>query len=317
VKKKWIYRSIGLLILAVIICKMDTRKYVDLLAGINYFYFLYASLLVLSIYFIKAYRWKLLISSQKIDYSYKNTFLAFTSSNFIAFITPGRLGEFAKVLYLKNDTGVPLSKSLPSVITDRLFDVYCLLFFGIFGIFYFNIGINIWFIIALTIILITPFFVFSQKLYDIFFTLLSKLPLISGYISKKAGGIENMKKEFQLLININLLYAFIISMISYLVLFYAADLLAQSVNLSLRFTDVILVNAVANVLSFLPISVSGLGTREAVFIYFLSKFGYSIEQALIYSTLFFFCFFIIGGLYGYACYMIKPVSIKNLKKEIS
>ena len=74
--------------------------------------------------------------------------------------------------------------------------------------------------------------------------------------------------------------------------------------------------SVANILSFLPITISGLGTREAVFIYFFNNIQYSAEQAFVYSTLFFFCFYIIGGLYAYTCFMIKPVSLKRIKKEI-
>jgi hypothetical protein len=44
--------------------------------------------------------------------------------------------------------------------------------------------------------------------------------------------------------------------------------------------------------------------------------GYSPEQALVFSTLFFICFYFVGGMYGYICFMIKPVSLGFLKKQL-
>lgn len=314
--KSWIYRSIGIIILVVIIWKTDLRKYAELIRDTEVLGFMYGCLLVLLAYVLKSLRWMILLKGQKIDYPYKKAFLAFTASNFIAFITPGRLGEFAKVLYLRDDVGAPLSKSLPSVITDRLFDVYCLLFFGMAGLFYFNLGNNVWLYVLLGASLLLPFFVFNKRLYELFFKILASVPFVSKFIAKKAGSINAMKEEFQSLINYKLLIALTISIFSYLVLYLSAFILAKAIHLDLTYFNVVLLVSVANILSFLPITFSGIGTREAAFIFFLNKLSYSMEQALIFSTLFFVCFYIIGGLYGYICYMVKPISIKKLKSEV-
>jgi len=117
-------------------------------------------------------------------------------------------------------------------------------------------------------------------------------------------------------LNINLFYSIFITLIAYILLYVAARLLSSSMLLDIKLINIILMVSVANILSFIPITISGLGTREAVFIYFFHELSYTTEQALLFSTLFFVCFYIIGGLYGYICFMIKPVSIKNIKKEI-
>ena len=55
------------------------------------------------------------------------------SSLYIGFVTPGRLGEFIKAVYLKSDKGISLSKGMSSVLIDRLCDLYLLIFLGLLG----------------------------------------------------------------------------------------------------------------------------------------------------------------------------------------
>lgn len=315
--KKWLIRLIGIAILGYILFRVDFRSYYELLKKLEPLRILFACLLILVIYLLKSFRWYLLLKGQGIVYSYLNSFLAFTGSNFIAFITPGRLGEFAKIFYLRQDVNTPVSRSLPSVITDRLFDVYVLLFFGVFGIIKIGLGNNILIILFVVIAVFAPLLLFNRKIFDLWTGILIRLPFISRAISKKQVGLENLKQEFQKLININLLYALFLSLISYLLLYYVSAILATAMHVALPFTTIVLMVSVANMLSFLPITVSGLGTREAVFIFFFHRLGYTTEQALLFSTLFFAGFYIAGGIIAYICFMIKPVSIKKLKSEIN
>ena len=315
-RKKWIFRLIGIAILVYLVITMDIHQYLSHFRNLSYIELVLAVLLVLLIYFLKSFRWKLLLQSQNINYPYRDTFLSFTSSNFIAFITPGRLGEFAKIIYLKNDLGISVSKSVSSVITDRLFDVYILLFFGLYGILITGIGSRLLVVGFVTVCLFIPFLLFNKNLLDKWVALISRLPFISRIISSRGEGVRQFKEGFLQLVSIRLIPSGIISIASYLLLYIAAWFIAGSLDMQLNLLNIILVVSVANILSFLPISVSGLGTREAVFVFFLSRIGYTSEQALVFSTLFFFCFYIVGGMYGYICFMIKPISLSLLRKQI-
>ena len=314
--KKWLVRLIGIVLLAYILTRVDFRSYIALFKKIEPVWLLWALVLILIIYFLKSFRWQLLLRGQGVKYSWMNAFLAFTGSNFIAFITPGRLGEFAKVFYLRQDIKVPFSRSIPSVITDRLFDVYVLLFFGVFGMIRIGLGNNIVIALVVLVAVLTPLLLFNKKIFDLWTGILIRLPFISRLITGKQITMQNLKEEFQKLLNINLIYALLLSVISYLILYYIAMLLAASMRINISFTDVVLMISIANILSFLPITVSGLGTREAVFIYFFHRLAYTTEQALLFSTLFFAAFYIAGGIIAYICFMVKPVSIRKLKAEI-
>ncbi|NIV40223.1 MAG: UPF0104 family protein, partial [Anaerolineae bacterium] len=74
-----------------------------------------------------------LLQMQGIAYAYNDSFLVFMAGVFLGLVTPGRLGEMSKALYLKQDVDVPLSEGLASVLVDRLFDLYAILILGAAG----------------------------------------------------------------------------------------------------------------------------------------------------------------------------------------
>ena len=57
----------------------------------------------------------------EIKYSLKDSFLMYCSGLYLGVVTPGRMGEIAKALYLKKD-GYSMGKSLVGAVLDRLAD---------------------------------------------------------------------------------------------------------------------------------------------------------------------------------------------------
>ncbi|OPZ67980.1 MAG: hypothetical protein BWY83_02449 [bacterium ADurb.Bin478] len=69
--------------------------------------------------------------------------------------------------------------------------------------------------------------------------------------------------------------------------------------------EVALFQPVVNVVSLLPISISGFGTREAVLIYFFAPFGVAAEQMMVVGLLMGLIFFILNGLIGSVLIALK------------
>ena len=67
--------------------------------------------------------------------------------------------------------------------------------------------------------------------------------------------------------------------------------------------------AISNLISFLPVSVSGIGTRDAALIYLFSLVNIQPEIAVTYSFLVFVNFFIAGGIIGAISWWFKPLKI--------
>jgi len=58
----------------------------------------------------------------------------------------------------------------------------------------------------------------------------------------------------------------------------------------------------------LPISISGIGTRDAVIIAYLGSLGITAEGAFGFSLLITLMFYTSGGLMGLAAWWLKPLS---------
>ncbi|MBQ0741448.1 flippase-like domain-containing protein, partial [Aquimarina celericrescens] len=61
---------------------------------------------------------------------------------FLANITPGKLGDFGRLFYIKDQ--IPNPKiGWSSLIMDRVFDLICLLFFSVIALFYYQLNFDI------------------------------------------------------------------------------------------------------------------------------------------------------------------------------
>ena len=87
----------------------------------------------------------------------------------------------------------------------------------------------------------------------------------------------------------------------------------MALELPITYMEIIPVMALTNIFTFLPISISGLGTREAALAFLLLPRGISLELILAYSMGVLLVFFVAGGLMGAVAWFLKPVAIKFSK----
>ena len=132
-------RLIGLAILVFILLKIDLKATLAALADLHWSYLLLAVAANLPLFGLKAWRWQEMLKMQGISYPWRDAFLAFVAGLFLGLVTPGRVGEMSKALYLKQDQGVPVSVGLANVLMDRLFDLYTIMVLGTAGLIWFRL----------------------------------------------------------------------------------------------------------------------------------------------------------------------------------
>jgi uncharacterized protein (TIRG00374 family) len=123
--------------------------------------------------------------------------------------------------------------------------------------------------------------------------------------------IEGMNQ----IINPVLLYGILLTVFSYSFFFFQCFLIAKSIGLQISYFDLALIMSIVNIITFIPISISGLGTREASMIFLFKLIGLPTEAAISFSLLIFFAFFICGGLMGFIAWWLNPIKIDFSKKE--
>ena len=279
---------------------------------INSGYFLGAVLLNFPQLFLKSYRWRMLLKQQGIIYNSIEIFLVYLSSLYFGFLTPGRAGEFIKVLYLKSDHNVSIPKGFSSVLVDRLFDLYLLLIFGSLGIWYFDFigNLNYLPILILFILLLAPIVLVNMPIKNFIINTLFKIFISKKLKSKVRKGSKIFFDNFYTLINLKLLLGGVFTILSYAFFFLQCYFIAIAVKLPANFIFIVFSMGIANLISFIPISVSGLGTRDATLIFLFSTIGIDAESAILYSSLVFLTFFGFGGLIGFLSFNIKPLEFK-------
>jgi hypothetical protein len=246
----------------------------------------------------------------------KDSLIVYWASVYTGIISPGRLGEFIKAFYLKSDKGVSLSKGMSSVLVDRLFDMYLLIILGLLGIWQFDIlgKLSSTSLLLLFILILSPLVILNKQLMGKVISLIYK-----SVINKKVQLRDKIEERFEdfynginQLINLKLIYSALLTCLSYSIFFIQCYLIAIAMGISINFITITLFMAISNLISFIPVSISGIGTRDATLIYLFSLVNLKAELAVSYAFLVFITFFVCGGFMGAVAWWVKP--IKDINK---
>lgn len=308
--KKYL-RLVGIIILCVILSRIDLTKIISCLTKVNISLLIFVVLLNVTQIFLKSYRWNRLLQKQSIQYNLKDSFLVYLSSIYAGFITPGRLGEFVKAVYLKSDKGISLSRGMSSVLLDRLFDLYLLIILGSIGIWQFALlgKISDISLVMSIVVILSPLLMLNRQLMEKLLKSLYNIVIIKKAKGKIDEKFEDFYNGLNELIGPELLFSGLLTCLSYLIFFTQCYLIVIAMGISVNFISITLFMAISNLISFVPISISGLGTRDAALIYFFSLIGLKSELAVSYAFLIFITFFVCGGLMGAVAWWIKPPSL--------
>ena len=119
--------NIAIGIIIGIICLILWIKFINLKEVLGYLtklkltYIFIASFLYLTSYFIRSIRWRHILAPI-CNLKVKKAYFIWMAGFFLNYIIPIRAGEFAKSYFIKRTEGKPISKTLPSVFIDKVFD---------------------------------------------------------------------------------------------------------------------------------------------------------------------------------------------------
>jgi len=120
------------------------------------------SIFYISAYFIRSFRWKIIIRPI-VRISIISAFKIFFSGLLVNYLIPIRAGEVLKSFILKSKNNIPISKSFPSVFLDKFFDLFPIILI-ILSIPLLALKLNTFLLIVILVILLI-FLIFSGFLY--------------------------------------------------------------------------------------------------------------------------------------------------------
>jgi len=305
---------IGIFILAFILSRIDLYQVWGIISNANMFYLSLAVLMLLPLLAIKTLKWKLLIKSFDVNYPLGNLMKSWTIGFSISMVTPARLGDVSRAYYLKEK--LSLGKSLTTVIIDRVIDVIILFVLAITGIIAFVYYIKGFDLFAAVILFFVLFLVGVYASTKKGFMKAILKPFFRRFVSEKHKGkisltfqdfyhglgvLRKRKKQIALSVLLGLTGWFISIFQSYL--------LALSLNIDISYVFLISIMPLVNLTDILPISFSGIGTRDIMLIFFLSQIGIAAEIAVSFSTMLLLFGYLVVGVIGLFFWFRNPIKI--------
>jgi hypothetical protein len=282
---KWL-KLIGVGLWVYIVLQLDLAGIGEVLQVMNLKWFLLAFIFLAGMFLFKALRWRTVLLLQGVHYGLiKTVGISFVSS-FFGLMIPGKMGDIIKVSYVKR-SGLSVVRGLVSVLLDRVYDLLVLLLFSVFGLVYFSgmfaaavrdIGIML-----LVLALAAVFLVAQRERILSVVNKLLKFALNASSYETISQEWSSFKEEFTAISKKTVIPMSAFSVLTYLCMFCQFFALACGLGLVAPFLYLGLSLSLATLVSLLPISIGGLGTREAVFILMLGKIAISPESAVLLS----------------------------------
>lgn len=286
----WLLRLLGPALLLLLLIRSDLGTFWHILTGAAVWPVALSLLLMPPFLLIKAWRWRLLMVELKLEPPPMRDITAlYTIGIYLGAVTPGQAGDFVKAWYLR-ERGQPLAPALLSVMLDRLFDLLVMAALATLGIFALGQWLPRREMQTLLVIVMVVGLGTATVLLAVRgprqWLLTRVLPLLLP--RRLHASLLRWNEQFSSLSlhpRLALLVA-VASLISAGFTFWRLWLLFAALDVLIPLYIVVGVSALIAILQVLPISIGGVGVRDAALIGVLAPYGYSTEQALSVSVLF-------------------------------
>jgi len=265
---------VGITLLSILIYKVGFGNLIDILLSTNPLAFLVIVALAFFQILFSSFNIKLISSALNYELSYSYLFKSYTRAWSFGKFMPGGLGELSIAYFLKKK-GVPIKSSFFVAVFDKILTIISLSLISL-------IGVWVFFPTKTSIILsiLIAFFVlgiFALLLSKSIRKLLKRLILKKYYskfkgLSKKLDYMFSEKKRFLLA---NLMVTLIKSFFAAVIITFLFILLGIEINIF----HVLIINSLTVLVSMVPVTIAGLGTKEATAVFLYSLLG--IEATVV------------------------------------
>lgn len=277
-------KLIGPAVLVALLMTTDLEAVGDMLATADPLLFAAGLLGWIVNVFIKTWRWQCILGSQGIEIPYRQAATWYLAGNFLGGVSPGRLGELIKVVFIR-DMGHSMGRALFGSVLDRLFDLIVLPMVAVAGmalygaVFSQEIGV-----VALAVGLAVFGLLVLWKGRRLL-AIPVRVLMPADMRDKASLTVDDFMRDFQLLGWRD--YALFGTVTAACWILYAASLYLLAMALNLAVDPIycgvaVLVSALAGLI---PVTISGVGTRDAVLSGFFTRVGLTIADAIALSTL--------------------------------
>jgi len=277
-KLKFFLRLIGpLLFFILFYIYVDVTALKNVLLASRWTFFIISLVLIPPLIFIRSIRWQIILSKYDISYTGWQCF-KYYFVEMVAIMVVATVGTFAKAVYLKRD-GHGLLQPLLSILAEKYYDYLLPLIFGAVSVFlvWIKLGSDIGLVLFILITCLA--FIPARKacllLSPRFFP-----RRLKGLLLKKGWNINEHLLKIHDMLDFKI---FVYSIMAFGLYFISIYFLTKGLNLELSFFQVVLIMTITSLITLIPISFLGIGTRDAGLLAVFNFFGHTPEQAVALS----------------------------------
>ena len=298
----WLIKLIGVSLFIFILRDVNWEICLKETSNISIFSLLTALTMIQLGYLIKAKRWQIILQHYHTQLSILKLYQIFSIGTFLGIITPGKIGDFGRLYYIKNK--IDFKKGISSLFIDRIFDLISLGVLGLISLIYFETKFQI--------SNSTSLYYGWEKQYLILI-IFALIVLISLLFRNKITAIfkivmEGFKNFASFIKQLSLTF------LSMILIYGAFIVVSYDMNLDINYLGLFLGIILIGLLSLIPITILGLGVREVSMVYVFELYGLGFDKAIAMSLIMLFIQ-LISTIPGIIWFSKNPLNLSSLKKE--
>lgn len=302
-----LFVGIGILFLLI---KIFDVNFIQALKGIKFPIYIYLALVIPVIInpIISNNRWKIFLSELGINESFLTLVRISFVSIFLGIALPATSGSDAIRIYQIEKRNKHIKGAGgASVVIERLLGFFLLSFLGIVGaIFAFYNGISIIVLLVTLFLNISILFIFIVlknsflfKKITVFLSKIKKGKVIVDYMNSAYSSVNRFPLKKVLLSTVPLIFAFQLSTI------ICGYLLFLSFGVNIPFYYHLAFLPLIQIMSIIPVSISGFGIREGGFLYFYNFLGVNENVSFLVSLLYYAVLMLVPAFIGLFLYLFE------------
>ncbi|MBU0498087.1 MAG: flippase-like domain-containing protein [Candidatus Thermoplasmatota archaeon] len=300
-----LFPILGLALFFYILFSIGPEKIIATFLTIKLSLFIIALLFFIPRMFLYAYKWYYLCKLQLMTIGFKDDIIIFLISLFYGSVTPGGIGYYIRIYYIKAKCYANLEKCITNSLIDSASGFIAGLLLSLVGSL----------IIIQTYPGLFPTFLFATIIY---------LSVFLFFMKKERGNklVQNLIKPFtpkrfkeRIDQSLDFLYedmppirtipwVILLECILWILGAIPVWIIAQSFTIAIPILYFIFMSIIAEMAGALPISIGGLGVREGMLVFLFSSYGVTAEIAFVIALSGFLVKKLFPGLFG------LPLSLK-------
>ena len=278
---------LGISLFVYILLKINISEVFKEIKNINIYFLIMALIFIFFMLIVQTFKWYIIAVFQDIRVPFGKAFNINLISNFYGFVTPSKIGGIVRAEYLKKySENNQIGNGLFNFTIDKILDICSIIFIVIIFSFVFEdklkLPVTFFIILFLCFVFLTGFFINKRRSKWALGFFYKKF--VHGKMKDKAkmtfeSFYENMpKKRFFIIF-------FLVNLISWVFIYLVHYFIGLALGINLEMIHYLAIMPLGTLVSMIPISINGLGTREAALISLFAIFNIGAAKVFSMSIL--------------------------------